>query len=57
VNHKNSRNHDDTVRQTIELLERADELLGLLIEVKIPEIINKTSNARAYWENVACAKL
>jgi hypothetical protein len=57
VDQKNSRNHDDTVRQTIELLERADELLGLLIEVKIPKLINKTSNARANWENAACAKL
>ena len=56
MNQKNSRNHDDTVSQTIELLERADELLGLFIEVKIPELINKTSNAHAYWEKVESAK-
>jgi hypothetical protein len=57
VNQKNLKNHDDTVRQTIELLERADEILGLLIEAKIPELINKTSNTHAYWEKVECAKL
>ena len=50
MNQKNTKNHDDTIRQTLELLERADEILGLLIEAKIPELINKTSNGQVYWK-------
>jgi hypothetical protein len=50
VNQKNTKNYDDTIRQTLELLERADEILGLIIEAKIPELINKTSNAQVYWK-------
>ena len=53
VSTKDSKSHDDTVIQSIELLERADDLLCFLIEVKIPELINKSSNARARWEEVA----
>jgi hypothetical protein len=58
VNQKNLKNRDDTLRQTIELLQRADEILGLLIEEKIPELINnKTSGTHAYLEKVECQKL